>query len=295
MNVIKETIIKCRPKLSKSSIITYGSILKNLYNKVFGEPVNDDYDMSNFKDTDKILHHLQSIEPNKRKTILSALVIITDNKEYRDQMLDDIKAYNIETHKQEKTPEQAENWVEQNDIKTILSDLENEAKIIYKKKKLGSADLQAIQNYIIVAITGGAYIPPRRSKDYVAFKINNVDKDIDNYMDKNKFIFNAYKTAKTYGTQTIDIPLALSKIIKKWIKINPTDYLFFDTNGNKLTNVKLNQRMNKIFGKKASVNVMRHSYLSSKYGDKIQEMKDMKDDMSKMGTSMMQSNIYIQK
>ena len=295
MNIIKETIIKCRPNLSKSSVITYASILKNLYNKVFGEPKDEDYEMRKFKMANEILHHLQTIEPNKRKTILSALVIITDNKEYREQMLDDIKAYNIETHKQEKTPEQAENWIEQNDIKTILSDLENEAKIIYKKKKLSNTDLQAIQNYIIVAITGGVYIPPRRSKDYVAFKVKNIDKDVDNYMDKNKFVFNAYKTAKTYGTQSIDIPSTLSKIIKKWIKVNPTDYLFFDSNCNPLTNVKLNQRMNKIFNKKASVNVMRHSYLSSKYGDKIEELKEMKEDMSKMGTSMTQSNIYIQK
>ena len=81
-----------------------------------GVPKDDDYNMANFKKHLEILHYLQNIEPNRRKTILSALVIITDNKEYRDQMLEDIKAYNIETHKQEKTPEQAENWVEQNDI-----------------------------------------------------------------------------------------------------------------------------------------------------------------------------------
>ena len=293
MSEIKETIIKLRPKLSKSSVTTYTSILKNLYNKVFGETEN--YDMKKYDKVDDILNHLKSIEPNKRKTILSALVIITDNKEYRDQMLDDIKAYNIETHKQEKTPEQTENWVEQNDIKTLLSDLEKEAKLVYKKQNPSQSDLQTIQNYIIISVLGGVYIPPRRSKDYVAFKIKNVNKDIDNYIDKNKFVFNAYKTAKTYGTQSVDIPTALNKIIKKWIKANPTDYLFFDINGKPLTNVKLNQRMNKIFGKKASVNVMRHSYLSSKYADKIQELKDMKDDMSKMGTSMAQSNIYIQK
>jgi integrase len=293
MNPIKDLIIECRPKLSKSSVITYASILKNLYIKVFGE--TDDYDIKNFNKVDEILHYLQNIEPNKRKTILSALVIVTDNKKYRDLMMSDIKEYNEETHKQEKTPEQTENWVEQNDIKILFSDMEKDAKSLYKKSNKTTADYQTIQNYIILAVLGGVFIPPRRSKDYVAFKIKNIDKTSDNYLDKDTLIYNAYKTAKTYGQQKVTIPKELTKILKKWISVNPTDYLLFDTNGNKLTNVKLNQRMNKIFGKKASVNIMRHSYLSSKYGNKIQEMKDMKETMSKMGTSITQSNIYIQK
>ena len=293
MNPIKELIMDCRPNLSKSSVITYGSILKNLYIKVFGE--TDDYNLDNFKNANEILHYLQNVEPNKRKTILSALVIVTDNKEYRDQMMNDIKAYNIETHKQEKTDDQAKNWVEQNDIKTLFADMEKDAKQLYKKATKSPQDYQMIQNYIIIAILGGVFIPPRRSKDYVAFKINNVDKVLDNYIDKDTLVFNTYKTAKTYGQQKVVAPKELVKILRKWITVNPTDYLLFDTNFNKLTNVKLNQRMNKIFGKKASVNVMRHSYLSSKYAGKIDELKKLKEDFKNMGSSDKQFEIYVQK
>jgi hypothetical protein len=293
MSIIKELIIKERPNLSKSSITTYTSILKNLYNKVFGE--TDDVNIKNFNKSTEILHHLQSIEPNKRKTILSALVIVTDNKDYRDQMLDDIKAYNEETHKQEKTPEQAQNWVEQNDIKTLFTDMEKDAKLLYKKPNKTASDLQTIQNYIIIAVLGGIYVPPRRSKDWVAFKIKNIDKVNDNFLDKNTLIFNAYKTAKTYGQQKVEAPKELIKILKRWAIVNPTEYLLFDNNNNKLSNVKLNQRMNKIFGKKASVNVMRHSYLSSKYADKIDELKKLKQDFKEMGSSDKQFEIYVQK
>lgn len=293
MNPIKDLIVECRPNLSKSSIITYASILKNLYIKVFGE--TDDYDVKNFKKVNEILHYLQNIEPNKRKTILSALVIVTDNKEYREQMMSDIKDYNEETHKQEKTPEQAENWVEQNDIKVLFSDMEKDAKQLYKKANKTASDYQAIQNYIILAVLGGVFVPPRRSKDYVAFKVKNIDKVNDNYLDKDVLVYNAYKTAKTYGQQKVTAPKELVKILKKWISVNPTDYLLFDTNGNKLTNVKLNQRMNKIFGKKASVNVMRHSYLSSKYAGKIDELKKLKQDFKEMGSSDKQFEIYVQK
>ena len=41
---------------------------------------------------------------------------------------------------------------------------------------------------------GGIYIPPRRSLDYVCFKIKNINRDEDNYLDKNEFVFNKYKT-----------------------------------------------------------------------------------------------------
>jgi hypothetical protein len=114
-------------------------------------------------------------------------------------------------------------------------------------------------------------------------------------MNKNTFIFNSYKTAKTYGQQKVDIPTELKSIINKWIKVNPTDYLLFDTSLHPLTNVKLNQRLNKIFGKKAGVNQMRKTYLSSKYGSMIDTKKELDEDMKKMGSSNLQENIYIKK
>jgi hypothetical protein len=83
------------------------------------------------------------------------------------------------------------------------------------------------------------------------------------------------------------------KILNKWIKINPTDFLFFDSNGKKLTNVKLTQRLNKIFGKKASVNQLRHTYLSNKYQDTIKLNQEMDEDMKAMGSSRSQEKTYI--
>ena len=108
------------------------------------------------------------------------------------------------------------------------------------------------------------------------------------------FVFNNYKTSKTYGKQVVQIPVALKNIIKKWISINPTDYLLFDNKMNKLNSTTLIYKLNKIFGKKISVNALRHSYLSSKYNLTIKINKEIKKDMTDMGTSMMQSKTYIQ-
>ena len=288
---IKELIVANKPNISKSSITTYLSILKNLHIKVFG----DNIDVSNFKKADKILKFLEELEPAKRKTVLSALVVITDNKKYRDQMLKDIEEYKSNESTQKKNDKQSESWVDTETIDDIFTKLENNAKLIYKKKSYTSSDLQEIQLFIILCVLSGKFIPPRRSKDYVDFKIKDIDPEVDNYLHKKTMVFNSYKTAKTYQRQELPVPPELLKILNKWIKINPTEYLFFDSNLKKLSNVKLTQRLNKIFGKKASVNQMRHTYLSSKYQKTIELNKEMEADMAKMGTSKAQEKIYIKK
>ena len=294
MESIKDYIKEQRPNLTKQSISTYTSILKNLYIKVFGD--GDDIDIKKFSDTNKILEHLKTLEPNKRKTVLSALVILTDKKEYRDQMLNDIQSYNAEQHTQEKSEKQNASWVDGSEIKQLIDTLGKEVNLIYKKLLFTMHDYQTIQNYIILCLLGGVYIPPRRSKDYVDFKIKNIDKSKDNYLIKNKLVFNSYKTAKTYGQQEIIVPPELLKILRKWIKCNPTEYLLFDSNKHQLSNVKLNQRLNKLFDhKKISTNALRHTFLSEKYQSTIKANNDMAKDMKDMGSSTIQERVYIKK
>lgn len=293
MEKIKEYIRNKKPSLSKSSITTYSSILKNLYKKVFGD---EDIDFEKFENHKEVIEYLKNIPHNKRKTILSSLVIITDKKAYRDLMLDDIKEYNNDIHKQEKTDTQKKNWVDSYEVNDILKELKTNAELLYKKKSLTPSDLQQIQSYIIMCLLGGVYIAPRRSKDYCDFFIKNIDKTKHNYLDKSKFIFNSYKTAKTYGQQIVDIPVQLKNILSKWVKVNPTEYLLFDTNFNKLSSVKLNQRLNKIFNnKKVGVNQLRHTYLSDKYGHTIDEKNEINKTMSNMGSSISQLETYVKK
>jgi integrase len=293
MEIVKEFVKSKKPSLSQSSITTYSSILKNLYKRVFG---SNDIDMDKFNQTEKVLEFLKDIPPNKRKTILSSLVIITDKKAYRDLMLEDVRDYNKEIHKQEKTDEQKESWVNTNQVKDILNELKNNSELIYKKKNISVNDLQEIQSFIIMSLLGGLYIPPRRSKDFVDFKIKNINKESDNFLEKNKMFFNSYKTAKTYGQQVVDIPLQLKNILNKWIKINPTEYLLFDSNMNQLSSVKLNQRLNKIFGeKKVGVNQLRHTYLTDKYGHTINQKEEINNTMSNMGSSLDMLDTYVKK
>lgn len=286
--IIKDILKEKRPSLGDSSLNTYTSILKNLYKKVFNE---DSFDINDFEKTDVILDHLKLIPSNKRKTILSALVVLTDRPEYRELMLEDINDYNKDILKQENKKD----WLSEEEITNMINNLKKESSHIYKKSSPSIADLQTLQNYIIICLLGGKYIPPRRSKDYVDFKIKNIDTDKDNYLLNNSFVFNSYKTSKTYGTQIIEIPKELKAIVKKWIKINPTEYLLFDSKQNQLSNVKLNQRLNKLFKKHSSVNALRHTYLTEKYGHSIDERSELSKDMTMMGSSTHQEKLYIKK
>lgn len=289
MTELAEFIKDKRPTLSASSVKTYVSILKNLYKKVFKD---DDVQPEKFKETDTIMKHLEDMPPNKRKTILSALVIATNNDKYRDLMLDDVKRYNQEISKQEKTDSQQENWVTQEEVKQMYDSLKKNANAIYKKEHKTKNDLQMIQNFIILALF--TLIPPRRSKDFVDFRIKDINKNEHNYFDKNKLVFNSYKTAKTYGKQEVPAPKELVTVLNKWIKTNPTKYLLFDTNMNPLTAVKLNQRFNRIFdGRKVAINALRHSYLTDKYADQMKVQKKMENDMQLMGSSTKQAETYV--
>ena len=294
MEKIKEYIHTKRPSLSQSSLTTYGSILKSLFSKVFKDA--DEINLDKFEETEPVLEYLKDMPPNRRKTILSALVIITDKKPYRDLMMEDVRDYNKEINKQEKTPEQQASWVDTHQVRDKIEELKKTANFIYKKKSHNANDLQQIQNYIIMCVLGGLYCPPRRSKDFCDFKIRNIDKGKDNYLDGKKMVFNSYKTARCYGTQELEIPNALKTILNKWIKLNPTDYLLFDTNMSKLSSVKLNQRLNKIFGeKRVGVNQLRHTYLTDKFGHTIQQKSAIKNTMTEMGSSANMLDTYVKK
>ena len=292
---ISADLKKSRPSLGESSIKTYTSILRSLHRKVFGD---DDPSMEHFKNDAKILAFLHDVPPNKRKTILSALVVLTDDHKYRDVMNKDVVDYNKEIAKQELTPSQEKAWIDKDQLDTVYQELKHTADMLFKKPHLTPTDLQRIQEYIMMCVMGGIFIPPRRALDYCLFKIKNVDKDVDNYMEtgsKPKFVFNKYKTSKTYGQQLIDIPKELKTLLMKWCKINPTEWLLFDANMSPLNSVKVNQRLGKIFKGVAtgtSVNALRHSYLTTKYGHTIQEAKAIDKDMSEMGSSPAMLTVY---
>lgn len=287
MEVLKEK----RPNLSISSLYSYSSTLRGLYKRVFGDK---EMDIDDFSKVDLIMEDLETKEPQIRKTILSILFVLTEKPQYQTQMKEDIKEYKKGIEDQEMSQKQKDNYLTQEQILTKFKELEKQAKFLYKKDSLTAKDKQQIQDYIIVALTSGIYFPPRRSLDWCKLRLKSIEDD-SNYIHKNKFHFKTYKGSAKKGEQIIDIPKPLMTILNKWISINDTNNLIHDINGNELNNVKMNQRLNKIFGKKFSINGLRHSFLSEKYQSTIELEKDMDKTFSEMGSSTDQSKIYINK
>ena len=290
---LADFILSKRKSLSAGSVKTYVSTMSSLFRGLFPNEELTVSSISKLNNPKKVLDWLTANKtPASRRPFLSALAVIFDNDEFRAAMMKDAEILKKKVDKQEMTEEMTENWVSQDDIKKRLDELKKET---LKQYKSVAPDLQQIQLYIILALIGGQYIAPRRLKDFTHFKIKNINKETDNFIEKNELVFNAFKTAK-FGQQRVPLPKDLKAILTKYIKINPTDFLLFDVNGNQLSAPQLNQRLNKIFGSEKSigVNMMRHSFLTEKYGDGIGKKKELANTMEEMGSSIGEAKFYIQ-
>lgn len=96
-----------------------------------------------------------------------------------------------------------------------------------------------------------------------------------------------YKTAKTNGDITINVDADLSSDIRKLLKIDGRKFLFVDKHGNPLTSSNFTHRLNRIFtnqfGLPISSTLIRKIYLTGKYKNVLE---DMRDDAHIMGHSM---------
>ena len=275
--IIEDKIKEKRPNLNSSSLKTYVSILFNLHKKL--DPDGETLDW--FNDDVKILDFLKEKTPQTRKTVLSALFVLTGNENYQKLMIDDCKHTNEMYKSQKKSQKEEENWMSSAEIKEVYDDLYQRVNLMFSQKLI--ADYTTINNYILLGCLGGiSGIAPRRSKDYTEMKIKNYTNQ-DNFYKAGKFYFNVYKTAKEYGEQIIDVKQKAPeffKILNKWVKINPTEYLLFSSNQQKLTSPQITRMLNKLLGKNVSSSMLRHIYLTEKFGDIQDEMENTAKEMA---------------
>lgn len=285
--MFKEILKKNRPQLSDKSINAYNSTLTNLYKSIFND---DKYNINNFKNKSSIvIKYLNKLTPINKKNKLSPLVVLLpDTPIYKEELLNTINIV-----KGEPSPIKEQNIIDKDKLNNIIDRLKKKSSELFKKDNLTMEEQQQLQDYIIISLY--TMTQPRRLMDYTEMKIKNINKDIDNYINNNNFIFNSYKQSSIKGQQETKIPKLLLTLLNKWINKNPNEYLLYDTNNNKLTSVTLNNRLNKIFDDKISVNSLRHTYLTNNYKDTIDQYNKLSDDMKIMGSSVKQSLYYILK
>ena len=284
-NISKE-IKKARPKLSDSSLKTYVSLISTLCNKL---SIKESEIKSN---ADKVLDYVEKLSSvQSKKTILSACYILTEEEKFKSKMLN----YCNETNSQYKEQRLSK---AREDLKFTFDDVQRiYGELTSNLKKSPSVDNYV--NYIIASIMSGVTqgIAPRRL-EYAEVKIKNIEKENDNYLDikGSCIVLNKYKTVKQYGQVSINIPKPLMAVIKRFLKINTSDYLLVHGNNLKSFDAsELSKRVQSIYGNKIGVDMLRSVYLSNFYKD-MPEIKMMDDLSHQMGHSINSAlNYYVKK
>jgi integrase len=210
----------------------------------------------------------------------------------------------------ELTETQEKNWISWKDVEEKYKALEIEVDALSSKKDLSESEYNTLLSYAILSL----YIhqAPRRNKDYQIMLVTNkynVDLSKDrNYLDlDNKtFIFNDYKTVSKYGTQHVAISNALWSALTKYFKHHPKltvskknvsskalEYFLVYKDNSPLDKVNsITRILNKVFGKAIGSSMLRHIYLTGKYGEVLDEQK--KDALDMAHSEAMQKD-YIKK
>ena len=297
--IIKDLLKQKREKLSASSVKTYVSLLMSMYNKNKDDKDNGDNKEWFTENTRKVLKSFSELPPNRRKTQLSALYIVTTDPEVHAEMLKDIKIVNDENKLQKKTASQEQGWMSIDEIKAVYDKLKEQAtKMLSNKMPI---NYEQIVQFFLVGFLGAGVsgLSPRRSLDYALLKYKNYDVNTDNYIDKKGVLhFNIFKTEKFYGPQELNMKgeaPALFELHKKWAKINPSDHVLFSSTQQPLTSSNITKIFSKIFeGRRISTSLFRHIFLSDQYKN-VPALAKMQKTAQEMSHSVDQALLYVKK
>lgn len=243
---------------------------------------------------------------NTKRSYLTAVVSILthggagDTKNYKEltihyraklnDVVEDIKQVPAGT----KTKKQKDNWLNWDDVLDIHKDLAS---------KTAKYDREAVEKSLIkrrlwsmyVLLSAYVLAPPRRNKDYMLMKYGNNEDDNFNWYDGKFVHFNAFKTAKTYGAEKFEASRALRDVLDKNVElfdIKENGYLILNEDGSQvISSSGITKQLNRIFApKKISSSMLRHIYLTSKYGDVKEEMAE---DAKAMGHSVAMQRDYV--
>jgi hypothetical protein len=293
---LEETIKQNRPNISLSSVKTYLSNIKSI-SKAIDKPLKNAGDI--LQHHEEIFKYLLDQKLNVRKTKLSAFIVVLDKgkekndestekvlNKFRKQITEDGAKNEERDTKQELTESQKENYIPWTEVLKIYQNLKTESESLFKLDRLTLNQFKKLQNYILLSLY--VLIKPRRSLDYADFRIRNVTNEDNHMIIKGRkrtayFVFNKYKNSSRLGSQTIEIPNTLKVLINKWIEKNPYDWLLVNGKGNKITQSKISDMLNDIFGKRIGSSMLRHIYLTDKYG-KV-DLEELKETTQEMGNS----------
>jgi len=268
--------------------------------------LNNDMPITNFnflKEPKQILNMIKDYKPTTQRSYIIAICTVLKNSKHQnlyDMYFEILSNFNNQLKvRTDKTDKQMENWMTNDNINDISKDLKS--KVV--KKVRNKEDYNNLLNYVVLSLY--TLHPPRRNVDYSLMKIsNNMNDDKYNYLDmkKGEFVFNNYKTQGKYNQVVVPIEEDLMKVIELYLNNHPEksklknknyDVHFLKSFYNEPIekSQEITRILNKIFGKNIGSSMLRNIYLSNKYSNVIEELKDDVADMStSLGTAL---NNYI--
>ena len=189
-----------------------------------------------------------------------------------------------------------------NDIKALVKQYKENYNKLRKKSKLNNSDLQNIQDYLLLSLYSGIYFEPLRNDFHnmeiiLESEIKDMDKN-QNYLISIKFIFNKYKTVKSYGTFELPIKSkVLSDLILYWIENNGSDNFLINIKNKKPYSANaITKNLNRIFEKNldktVSSSLIRSIYISEKLKNNISTKDKKKLAENMMHSKDIQQNVY---
>ncbi|RZK01637.1 MAG: hypothetical protein EOO43_24180 [Flavobacterium sp.] len=239
---------------------------------------------------------METSKPDQSKrSILSALRVISDDTDYVDyirtmnELVSEKYAHDQKTKKNKISMDEIRK-IEKEYRKLVAIDMSMDDK---------QPNLDVYNTWILICLTSGIYCSPRRLADFIYMRIKNIDKANDNYISKQTFVFNKYKTVHS-SPQSKIVPISneLYFILRRWMQLNPTDYLIFQPNRQPYTPSALTKKLQKIYGKSVSVSAIRSIYTSSVLREDLKEVEEINDRLeqkaAEMGTSVnMLKTVYL--
>lgn len=252
--------------LAESTINVYNHSLRKVKELL---SVKDDKEFLKYRKYIKKVLEIQDIRLSTKKGYLAAISHMIKNNYNNDKIVTEYnkavkklsEIINDEKDDNKLVNRENERYIEWDDILKLRDSIKKD-------------DYNGYLKYLILCLY--TMTPPRRSKDYALMKIVKSTKEAKddnyNYLILNSkggtFIFNQYKTKNSYGSQEINVPSDLLKVIKYWIKnynING-EWLLVNLQGNNYSDNALTKYiisfMEKLTGKRFGVGMFRVSYVT---------------------------------
>jgi hypothetical protein len=204
-----------------------------------------------------------------------------------------------------KTEKQEKAWLSWEDIGKVRTDLAAEVAKFKAVRALTAEQYETLLQSVLVSLY--TLVAPRRNLDYEAMcivpKVTDDSPADKNYLDfgAKKFVFNRYKTARKYGKQEEDIPEELWDVLSTYFKFHPLMKkklpksacikFLVKADGSPLNPANgIVRLLNKAFGRRIGASMLRHVFLTNKYGSTL---KEMEEDAAAMGHSVTQQRDYV--